>query len=231
MTDPQTFHGDRKMPLRSPLAGIEKRFIQSFAPRMPRWIEGYHLTLLTILWTAGLVGFGWLARRDARWLWLSSLMLSLQWFTDSFDGALGRLRDTGIPRWGYYMDHLLDYLFMSAIFIGYAFLLGEPARFIIFVLMMLYGAFEANSWLAFSATDEFKITYLGVGPTEIRIFFIVVNTIIIQRGIGWFATLLPWMLGFYILSLTIVVYRTQRRIWALDMSNKNKSMKKEMAVR
>ena len=56
--------------------------------------------LATIIWTAGLLVFGYLAQFNVHWLWGSSVMLAAQWFTDSFDGALGRLRDTGIPKWG-----------------------------------------------------------------------------------------------------------------------------------
>ena len=97
---PDSFTGDRKAPMRSPLADLEHRLIEAWAPRFPRWIEGYHLTLLTIPWTLGLLAAGWLGRQSLQWLWLSSAMLFLQWFTDSFDGKLGRLRDTGHPALG-----------------------------------------------------------------------------------------------------------------------------------
>jgi len=87
------FGGDKKLPMNSLLARYEKRFIDGNVQRFPNWIEGYHLTLTTLLWSAGLIVFGWLARISYHWLWGSSLMLFLQWFTDSFDGALGRHRN------------------------------------------------------------------------------------------------------------------------------------------
>jgi archaetidylinositol phosphate synthase len=121
MSDKQ-FGGDKKMPMRTFLAKWERRFIDALVPKFPQWIHGYHLTLMTILWSAGLIAFGYLARGNLSWLWLSSLMLMLQWFTDCFDGALGKFRDTGIPKWGYYMDHLLDFVFLCSILIGYSFL-------------------------------------------------------------------------------------------------------------
>jgi len=108
------FHGDKKLPMKSLLARAERKLIDAYTPRFPKWIEGYHLTLMTIPWSAGLILFGRLAKSSPHYLWASSLMLLLQWFTDSFDGALGRHRDTGIPKWGYYMDHLLDFVFMSS---------------------------------------------------------------------------------------------------------------------
>jgi len=119
------FDGDKKLPIKTLLAPYERKFIDGNVKRFPRWIQGYHLTLMTIPWSMGLIAFGYLAawRNNLNWLWLSSLMLFAQWFTDCFDGAMGRYRDTGIPKWGFYMDHFLDYVFMSAVFVGYSFLL------------------------------------------------------------------------------------------------------------
>lgn len=118
----ESFGGDKKLPMNSLLARYERRLIDSNVHRFPDWLKGYHLTLTTFLWSIGLIIFGWLARNNNYyWLWGSSIMLFLQWFTDSFDGALGRYRDTGIPRWGYYMDHFLDFVFMSSVLIGYSF--------------------------------------------------------------------------------------------------------------
>ena len=215
-----SFQGDRKAPMVSPLATFERRLIDRWAPRFPHWIEGYHLTLLTLAWTAGLVIFGWLARGNLHWLWFSSLMLALQWFTDSFDGALGRLRDTGIPKWGYYTDHMLDFLFMAAIFVGYAFMLDGAALIFVFVAMLLYLAMMASSFLSFGVTNEFRITYLGMGPTEVRLLFIALNTLIIIFGVELLTALLPWMAVIFGVGLAIIVYTTQRAIWALDMQDK-----------
>jgi phosphatidylglycerophosphate synthase len=132
-----TFQGDKKLPMNSLLGKVERQLIQATATKFPPWIEGYHLTLMTILWSAGIICFGYLAQQNRHWLWLSSLMIFLQWFTESYDGALGRLRDTGIPKWGYYMDHLLDYGFLCAIFIGYSFLLNEQAARLLYVFVLI----------------------------------------------------------------------------------------------
>lgn len=222
MLEKKGFAGDKKVPMKSLLAKVERRFIDRNIHRFPRWIEGYHLTLMTLVWSAGMILFGWLAARNVNWLWASSLMLFMQWFTDSFDGSLGRHRDTGIPKWGYFMDHLLDYLFMGCIVMGYAFLVSEHSRFLLLVLAFLFGVFMAASFLSFAATNEFKVTYLGVGPTEIRIFFIFVNACIIAFGAGWFERSLPYVLGLSIGILCIVIYRTQKYIWNLDMTEKRR---------
>jgi archaetidylinositol phosphate synthase len=214
------FKGDTKLPFKSPLAKGERRFIDYCVPRFPRWIEGYHLTLTTILWSAGLIISGHLAQQDLRWLWLSSGMLFMQWFTDSFDGALGRYRDTGIPKWGFYMDHLLDFIFMCSILIGYALLFDGPSRNIFLILVPIFGAFMINSYLSFAATNEFKITFLGMGPTEVRLLVIVLNTMIIIFGTGFVEKVLPMIPLFTMIALAVVVYRTQKYIWQIDMEDK-----------
>ena len=216
----KSFGGDKKLPMKSLLAAYERRFIDSNVPKFPKWIEGYDLTLMTIHWSIGLIIFGWLARNNLHWLWCSSLMLALQWFTDSFDGALGRYRDTGIPKWGYYMDHFLDFVFMSSLLIGYSFLLGSPAKQMVYFLIPVSGCFMVSSYLAFGATNEFKITFLGAGPTEMRIYFIFLNFLIILFGTGWIEKILVYIFAAAIIMMCIVVYRTQKYIWNIDMADK-----------
>jgi archaetidylinositol phosphate synthase len=216
----RAFLGDKKLPLKSPLAKAERRLIDYGVPRFPRWIEGYHLTLSTILWSAGLILAGSLARANLHWLWLASAMLFMQWFTDSFDGALGRYRDTGIPKWGYYMDHFLDFVFMAAALIGYALLFDGLPRTRFLILIPIFGAFMVSSYLSFAATSEFKITFLGAGPTELRLALILLNTAIILFGTGWLQKVLPWVPPLAMLVLSVVVYRTQKYIWRIDMQAK-----------
>jgi len=222
MYSKEQFQGDKKLPLKTPLAKAEKRFIDYCVPRFPPWIEGYHLTLTTVLWSAGLILSGYLAKQDLSWLWLASGMLFMQWFTDSFDGALGRYRDTGIPKWGFYMDHFLDFIFMCSILIGYAVLFEGLYRIIFLVLIPIFGAFMVNSYLSFAATTEFKITFLGMGPTELRLLIIILNTMIIIFGTGFVEKTLPFILLLTMIALIIVVFRTQKYIWQIDMEDKRR---------
>jgi len=214
------FTGDKKAPMKTFLAGPERKFIDNNVSKFPSWLQGYHLTLTTIIWSGGLIGFGYLAKNNIHWLWLSSLMLVLQWFTDCFDGALGRRRDTGIPKWGFYMDHLLDFIFMACVFIGYSFLLEGIYKEIILLLIGVFGTFMASSFLSFGATGEFKITYFGTGPTEVRIWFLALNTALIFCGAKWIEKFLPYILGISLVVLCAVIYRTQKHIWEIDMQDK-----------
>lgn len=216
----KAFTGDKKLPMRSLLAGPERKFIDANVTRFPRWLEGYHLTMTTVLWSAGLIFFGYMAQGNIHWLWASSGMLFMQWFTDSFDGALGRHRDTGIPKWGYYMDHLLDFVFMCSILIGYSFLFDGFDKEIVYLLVPIFGCFMVSPYLAFGATAEFKITYMGLGPTEIRIFFAILNCFLIWLGTAWLQNVLLYVLIVSLLLLCVIIYRTQKYIWGVDMKNK-----------
>lgn len=214
------FNGDKKVEMKSPLARLERSFIDGHVPHFPKWIEGYHLTMATLLWSAGAVFAGYMAQFNLHWLWLSCGMLFMQWFTDSFDGALGRFRDTGIPKWGYYMDHFLDYIFICSILIGYTFLLEPGEKEWVYLLIPVFGGFMINSFLSFGSTNEFKITYLGAGPTEIRLVLGLLNCVIIGLGADWIAAGLPYVLGLAVALLSFVVYRTQKHIWQVDMTEK-----------
>jgi phosphatidylglycerophosphate synthase len=220
MDNTEQFGGDKKLPMKSLLAKHERTLIDKYIPKFPKWLEGYDLTLMTILWSMGVIIFGWHAKVNHLWLLPSSVTIALQWFTDSFDGALGRYRDTGIPKWGFYMDHFLDYVFMCSILIGYSFMLDGRDKSLIYMLIPVFGCFMVSSYLAFAATNEFKITFLWAGPTEIRIYFILINFLIILFGTGWIKTLLVYIFAASVIIMCIVVYRTQKYIWNIDMTEK-----------
>lgn len=218
MTEP-LFGGDKKVGI-SILGPIEQRFIRWAAPKVPSWLRSHHLTLATIPICLGIVGFSYLARTDDRWLLVSASLILLQWLTDSLDGAVGRLRDEGLIRWGYYMDHLLDYAFLISILTGYMLLLPAAFMRIQFLVLGIFAGYMVSSFLAFGASNQFRISHLGIGPTEIRIVFIVINILLFIYGKTHLRWSLPYVLGIAVLGLLVVVYRTQRELWAYDMERK-----------
>jgi phosphatidylglycerophosphate synthase len=201
---------------------LEKIIVNKFVSRVPKFIETYHLTYMTILWSLGVILFSFLAKWDVNWLWLVSLMIVFQYITDLFDGAVGRFRNTGLVKWGYYMDHFLDYLFLCSILIGYSFILPDRFKYILFFILALFGGFMVSTFLSFAATNQFRIAHLGVGPTEIRLIFIIINTLLILFGKTHMAMALPYVLVFSLLGLIVVVYQSQKQIWDLDMKIKKK---------
>lgn len=215
----QEFGGDKKES-DSPVVEYEMGIAAKIVPKFPQWIETYHLTLLTLLWSVLIILFGYLSKENLNWLWLSSLMIIFQYLSDLFDGKLGKYRKTGLIKWGYYMDHFLDFIFLCVIIISYAFLLPAGYLYILFFLTVA-GAFMVNSFLLFSVTNKFEITFFKIGPTEGRAIFIILNTLIIFFGSNFLKVSLPYIISFLALALIIVVFSTQKKIWKIDMDNKN----------
>lgn len=201
-------------------AKSEQRIIRKIVPKIPHWIQTYHLTLLTVLWSGVIILSGWLGRGNIAWLWVSSLMIACQYFTDILDGALGRFRNTGLIKWGYYMDHFLDYLFFCSILISYSLISSGYSTYLLFFVMAVFGAYMVNTFLSCQATNELKIGYFRIGPTEIRIAFIIINALIIFDQ-TYLKKTIPFVLAVSFIVLSIIVFRTQRYIWKIDMAKMN----------
>jgi archaetidylinositol phosphate synthase len=217
----QQFAGASKTS-KSLLTPLERRMASVVLPRIPRWLETYHLTMLTLLWCALIIFFSYLSQRDIRWLWLVSLMIILQYVTDHFDGKVGKFRDTGLVKWGFYMDHMLDYVFLCSVIIGYSLVLPDRARYNLFFLLAVFGGFMVHSFLSFAATEKFDISYMKVGPTEFRVVLVIVNTLLILFGKRYMVSSLRWIALGGLIGLCILVYVTQKKIWKLDMEYKRR---------
>lgn len=219
-----TFAGDQKVG-RSLLSVFESYILSKWVAKIPPQVETYHLTLLTIVWSLGVILFSYLAKDHIAWMWATSIMIILQYVTDLFDGAVGRYRNTGLIKWGFYMDHFLDYMFLGAILTGYSFLVDNNFIYLLFFTITIVGGYMVNSFLQFSVTNEFKISYLFIGPTEIRLLFVIINTLLIIFGKTHLGGILPFVLVFCLIGLIVIVYHTQQQIWKIDMMNKSDQKK------
>ena len=220
MIETQQFPGASKSN-NSFLTPFERRLAVRVLPRIPSWLETYHLTMLTLVWSGLILFFSYLATRDLRWLWGVSAMVALQYVTDHYDGKIGKYRGTGLVRWGYYMDHLLDYVFLCSVIIGYAFILPEKSRYQILIMLAIFAGYEVSTFLAFAATDRLKISYLKFGPTEFRLALIIINALLVQYGTRTMANGLKYVNIGAAIGLALMVYRTHKVIWALDMKHKH----------
>ena len=219
------FHGDKKEGTWL-LANAENRLKNWLVPKVPQGVETYHLTLTTLLWCALIIAFSFLARYWIHFLWVVSFSILGQYITDLLDGEIGRRRNTGLIKWGYYMDHFLDYLFLCSILIGYGLLVEDHNKYLLFYILALFGAFMVNSFLSFAATGAFKISYHGIGPTEVRLIFIAANTLIIAFADRFeIALVLPYILAGATFALFATVFQTQKELWKIDMENKRNAEK------
>ena len=160
------------------LNGIEKRVLVKMANHLPRWVTSDMLTLIGVL-GALLTGVGFvLTYFSYQWLWLSSFGLIVNWFGDSLDGTLARVRNAQRPIYGYYLDHNTDLLCQLAIFggIGLSPMMNMGVAMLVLVMYLMLEVYVAiNAHLK----SEFRLTYAKMGPTEFRLLVIILNTIII----------------------------------------------------
>ncbi len=213
----QTFAGDRKTG-QSLLGPIERRFIDWAVPKVPKPIMSHHLTMLTLAWSILMVLFGALANSQPVWLHAMSVLVFLQWLTDSLDGSLGKYRKQGLVKWGFFMDHFLDLLFAGSLVIAYSFMVEVWwLRLCFLVLLLVTCAAMAVSFLAFAATNKFQIAYYGIGPTEIRIGYIALNTLVYVVGTAVFSWGVPVVLAMNIAALVVLAVQTSKQLWALDV--------------
>lgn len=204
------------------LKNVEDRFKNSLIPRLPSWIETYHLTWLTLLWSILVVVCFYLGTDNNFYYWLIPIVVVLQYVTDLLDGSLGRYRDTGLVKWGYYVDHFLDFVFMSAIIFGYAIVTGFNVW--IFLLLALASGFMVHAFLLVSANGEFQISLFWLGPTEGRLLFIIAHVTLLFIGIEIVGTLLPYVVGMVTVFLSYAFITSQVKLWRIDMNIKNKKV-------
>jgi phosphatidylglycerophosphate synthase len=211
------FAGDKKKG-QSLLGPLERRFINWTIPKIPKPILTQHLTMLTLLWAICTVLFGWLADDNRFWLHGMSVMVFLQWLTDSLDGSLGKYRKQGLVKWGFFMDHFLDFVFAGSIVIGYSFLVeAKWLEFLFLLLLLVTGATMAVSFLSFAATNQFQIAYYGIGPTEIRIGYIALNTFVYFAGTEIFSWGVPVVLALNVAAFLMMAVQTSRNLWRIDV--------------
>ncbi|MDP3722139.1 MAG: CDP-alcohol phosphatidyltransferase family protein [Candidatus Omnitrophota bacterium] len=214
----RSFAGNAKVgkPL---LDRFEQALVKRCVSKIPPWLQTYHLTLLSLVWSGLILLCSRLATEDIHWLWGSSAVILCQYVTDLFDGAVGRYRNTGLVRWGYYMDHLLDFVFLGAVGGGYAWIVPEAYRLHVLLLMGCYATLMVSTFLAFNVTNEFQLAYFRIGPTEARIVLLAINALLILSE-GFRQRLeraSPAILAVSVAALAVVVYRTQRRLWTMDV--------------
>ena len=153
-----------------------------------------------------------------------SVMIFMQYVTDHYDGKIGKYRNTGLVRWGYYMDHLLDYFFLCSVIIGYAFILPEKSRYQILILLAICAGYEVSTFLAFATTDDFKISFLKLGPTEFRLALIIINALLVAYGTRKMVNGLKYVNMGGAFLLVVIIFRTHKLVWRMDMKEKESAL-------
>ena len=160
----------------SVLNALEKKVLVWLAERQPRWMTSDILTYIgtfgAVVIAAGYILSAW----NINFLWLSSLGFVINWYGDSLDGTLARVRKTQRPVYGYYLDHTIDAINEVMIFVGVG-LSGLMHLEIALLALVMYFLMTINVSINAHMKKEFKLTYASMGPTEFRIIMIIINTL------------------------------------------------------
>lgn len=166
----------------SVLNALEKKVLVWLAQRQPKWVTSDMLTYIGVFGAVVIAAGYILASRNINFLWLSSLGFIINWYGDSLDGTLARVRKTQRPVYGYYLDHTVDAINEVMIFVGVG-LSGLMHLEIALLALVMYLLMTINVSINAHLKKEFKLTYASMGPTEFRIVMIIINTL--------FATISP----------------------------------------
>jgi archaetidylinositol phosphate synthase len=120
-----------------------------------------------------------MARSNRHWLIAAVAFLALNWFGDSMDGTLARVRQKQRPRYGFYVDHVLDSVGAVALMIGLAFS-GYTSPGIAIGLLILFLLLSIQSYLATCTLNEFRMSFWSFGPTELRLLLILGNLAVLR---------------------------------------------------
>ena len=163
------------------LGRFERPALRWLAAHMPGWVNSDILTGVGILGAVIIfVSYG-LTNLDKNFLWLASLGFAINWFGDSLDGTLARYRHQERPRYGFFIDHTVDAINETLIFLG----IGISPYFSFNVLSVALVGYLMMSILVYVRTcvmGEFKLSYGGFGPTELRLIIMIINTVIYFIG-------------------------------------------------
>lgn len=160
------------------LNAAEKKALIWLAHRQPRWMTSDMLTYIGVL-GAAVCALGYaLSNLSVYWLWLSSFGLVINWYGDSLDGTLARVRQLQRPKYGFFIDHSLDAITVCFMFLGGG--LSSIFKMEVAMLMLIgYLVLSIYTYICTIIKDQFLLTYGGgFGPTEMRLVIILLNTVV-----------------------------------------------------
>lgn len=164
----------------SVLAAAEKRSLIWIAERLPEWVNSDHLTglgFVALVFAGVCYAYG---SAHPKALLLAILFLVLNWFGDSLDGTLARVRNRQRPRYGFYVDHILDAVGMAILMSGLA-VSGYISHGVAGVFLVLYLLLSIEIYLATYPVGTFHLSYWSFGPTELRILLCIGNIVVQWR--------------------------------------------------
>lgn len=157
----------------------EKKALVWLAGKQPAWVNSDHLTFIGFVGALIICAGYILSNLSINWLWLCSFGYLVNWYGDSLDGTLARVRKQQRPIYGFYLDHTIDGINECFMFIGAGLsaMINHPA--IAIMALVLYLLLSMNVCVNAHLKGEFKLTYAKLGPTEFRIIMVILNCLFI----------------------------------------------------
>lgn len=167
----------------SVLNAAEKKVLVWLAQRQPAWVTSDFLTYTGVVGAlVCAVGFI-LAHIDKNYLWISSLGLVINWYGDSLDGTLARVRNAQRPVYGFFIDHTLDAVTICIMCIGAG--LSPMFRLDVAMLVLVgYLVLSIYTYISTILSGKFLLTYGSLGPTEFRLIVILINTVFMYTSLS-----------------------------------------------
>ncbi len=161
-------------------SGVEKRALLWLAARAPACINSDHLTLLGFA-AMFLAGASYALAGWHRWgLLLATFFLAVNWLGDSLDGTLARYRNQQRPRYGFYVDHVID-TFGAMFLMGGLAISGYLHWWVAIGMLVAFLMLSIEVYLATYTLGKFQLSHWIFGPTEIRILLAIGNVVLLYR--------------------------------------------------
>jgi len=204
------------------LAPLERAVLRGLARRMPGWVNSDHLSVLGLVGMLMAGACYTASKQNPLMLHLVNVFIFLNWFGDSLDGTLARYRDRQRPRYGFYVDHIIDTFGALFLLFGIA-VSGYMSERVAAAVLIVYFMLAINSYLAAYSIGVFKLSQWKLGPTELRLLLMIGNVFLIYRprvyhrryllfDVGGVVTIIGMGLMLVVLSIqhTHTLYKLER---------------------
>jgi archaetidylinositol phosphate synthase len=191
-------------------SGLERKVLPWMAYHMPLWVNSDQLTLLGFV-AMFMAGCSYLL---GRWhpigLLLATVCLVVNWFGDSLDGTLARVRNRKRPRYGFYIDHIVDSFGALFLMTGLG-LSGYVDSRIAMAMLIAFLLLSIETYLASCTLGIFRLSFAKFGPTEIRVLLALGNFVLWFRpnmrvpGVSWRLLDFAGVIAITVMGLMVVV--------------------------
>ena len=201
------------------------RILYKIVPYIPSFINTYNLTLISILWSSLNLYAGYKSKKNIKWLYLNILCIILHTITDNLDGKVGKYRNTGAIKWGYFMDHSMDFTFSNSLIFSLILCLPKIRLYLIVILILINQAFSI-SFLSLD-NDGMDISYclknICIGPADSLILFAILIFYIIKSNGNINTNFLIITCCVLFILNSYKIYNKQIKFHNEDMKLKNES--------